>query len=89
MLLIFIMVFSACVEVIVVGGACGLVEPTYLVAIILLTQDFPWLASLLACQYIIFILSPGRANCYMLMWPTSFFRFFISFVICDQCKCEH
>ena len=35
MLLIFIMVFSACVEVIVVGGACGLVEPTYLVAIIL------------------------------------------------------
>ena len=48
-MLIFIMVFSACVEVIVVGGACGLVEPTYLVAIILLTQDFPWLASLLAC----------------------------------------
>ena len=82
------MVFSACVEVIVVGGACGLrlVEPTYLVAIILLTQDFPWLAWLAG-----FILYTTwyRANCYMLMWPTSFFRFFISFVICDQCKCEH
>ena len=60
MLLIFIMVFSACVEV--SGGWCMWTGGANL------PGSFLGLPGLLACQYNIASIPPGRANCYMLMW---------------------